>query len=261
MTAPPWLSWWRHLPTPTQRLAACAKEPPSCGKRKKRSCGVAGAQSPPSLRCSSRPAGRARPCPGSSCCPGRRGRFSSWNALTRSSPNMRVSSSPRDWPSPCSPDSEPPCRTTRPAARSMNSPVPADAFGAVEVERDAGVHAALAEVAVKARARLVAVAELVVQLLQVPGGSRRAGPGGRPSLPSLPRCRGGRARARSRQGRPRGPPRARPRGPGSSKNSTSGSCSVSCSASSIPWAARSTSSRLSPPNWTMRNAVPLRKLG
>jgi hypothetical protein len=35
---------------PTHRLAACANEPPSCGKLKNRSCGVAGAQSPPSLR-------------------------------------------------------------------------------------------------------------------------------------------------------------------------------------------------------------------
>ena len=50
----------------------------------------------------------------------------------------------------------------------MNRRYFGDALGAVQVERDAGVHAALAEVAVQARPGLVAVAELVVQLLQVP---------------------------------------------------------------------------------------------
>ena len=50
----------------------------------------------------------------------------------------------------------------------MNRRYFCDAFGAVEVEGDAGVHAALAEVAVQARPGLVAVAELVVQLVQVP---------------------------------------------------------------------------------------------
>src|SRR5207245_1284064 len=43
-----------------------------------------------------------------------------------------------------------------------------DAFGAVEVEGDARVHATLPEVAVQARSALVAVAELVIQLVQVP---------------------------------------------------------------------------------------------
>ena len=42
MTVPPLLSWWRHLPTPTQRLAACTNDPPSSGNLKNTSCGVAG---------------------------------------------------------------------------------------------------------------------------------------------------------------------------------------------------------------------------
>ena len=42
-----------------------------------------------------------------------------------------------------------------------------DALGAVQVEWDAGVHAALAEVTVQAGHRIVAVAELLVQLPQV----------------------------------------------------------------------------------------------
>ena len=41
-------------------------------------------------------------------------------------------------------------------------------------------------------------------------GSRRGGPGARPSLPSPPRCRACQARARSRPDPPRGPPTARP---------------------------------------------------
>lgn len=42
-------------------------------------------------------------------------------AWTSSGPNIFVSNSPRPWPSPCSPDSDPPCATTRSAARSTNA--------------------------------------------------------------------------------------------------------------------------------------------
>ncbi len=89
--------------------------------------------------------------------------LNSRNACISSSPNMIGNSSAFDWPSPCSPEIEPPRLTTRCAASCRNSRNFAMPWRGFEIEVDARVHAALAEMAVQ----VAGIAVLVEQLAQL----------------------------------------------------------------------------------------------
>ena len=100
--------------------------------------------------------------------------LNSRKASTSSGPNILGSSAARACPSPCSPENDPPKRTTRSAARSINSrklPFPPRVE---EIEVDAHVHAALAVVAVER----AAIAVFVHQLRERAQVVRRARAGG-----------------------------------------------------------------------------------
>src|SRR5690348_12180497 len=106
----------RHLPIPTQRVVACANEPPSFGYEKcVRTLG--GLYDVPSRRFSVIGYGSTT-LPGFIFQSGSQIDLNSRKPSTRSSPNILGKSSARDWPSPCSPESEPPSERTRSEASS-----------------------------------------------------------------------------------------------------------------------------------------------
>ncbi len=109
-----------------------------------------------------------------------------------------------------------------------------DAVDRDQVERDPGVHAAVAEMSVKGRAR---VAELVVELGSDPAGSPPAVRAGPPSLPSLPRCRACQGPGRWRRVPPRGRRRAPSRVPGRRRTGPSARarCRADRRSGSAPW--------------------------
>src|SRR5438046_3747515 len=107
-----------HLPIPTQRVAACANEPPSLGYEKcvRRRGGL---YDGPRRRFSVIGYGSTT-LPGFIFQSGSQIDLNSRKPSTSSSPNIFGSSSARDWPSPCSPESEPPSESTRSEASSRN---------------------------------------------------------------------------------------------------------------------------------------------
>ena len=133
-----------HLPTPVQRWTASVNEPESWVSLSVVRTGRMGAAR---RRSESNGAGSTS-TPGLSRLPGSRIRLACCIRAIACGEYIRGSSSERARPSPCSPDIEPPYDATRSAASSMkcrNRPAPA---GVLELEVDAHVHAAVAEVAV-----------------------------------------------------------------------------------------------------------------
>ena len=179
--------------------------------------------------------------------------LNSRNAWYSVSPNILGRYSPRAWPSPCSPDSEPPKLTTRSAASSMKALKFSMPVGGVQVEADAAVDAALAEVAVERRIVVV----LVEQLAQVAQVCGRPFPAARPSLPSRARCRAGPAPRRSSPGRPRAPSRSSALVADRRTASWPAGCRCFFSASMQRRACSSASSLLSPPNSTIKKPFAL----
>ena len=109
----------RQAPTPKQRSAAAANEPPSSWKAKYVSTSrvwYGGAM----RRFVSSGYG-SETLPGFILPSGSQIALNSRNASTSSGPNIRSSSSARACPSPCSPESEPPYDATSAAASSMNA--------------------------------------------------------------------------------------------------------------------------------------------
>ena len=256
ITCPPSVTCWRQRPTPTHRFAASANEPPSCGYRKCRSCGAAGDQSRPSRRCSSSAVrgddlARIHQVPRVEDrleLPERAHDLLAEHPRQQLAAGLAVAVLAGQGPAELGDQVRGPLH---------EPPVVGDALGGVQVERDAGVHAALPEVAVQARPGVAGVAELVVEALEATQVVAELSRARRRSPPSPRRCPAGAGRARWRRGPPRGPATARVRGPGRPGRTPSGSCSVSCSAASIASARLSASSTVSPPNCTIRNARPL----
>src|SRR5919199_3773090 len=109
----------RHLPTPTQRVVACAHEPLSLRNAKcDLTCGGLNVSGPSRMFESS--GYGSTTLPGFIFQPPSQIDLNSRNASTSSGPNIFGSSSPRDCPSPCSPEIDPPKETTRSAASSTN---------------------------------------------------------------------------------------------------------------------------------------------
>ena len=170
---------------------------------------MAGAQSPPSRRCSSSRAGWTT-LPGFILSSGSKMSFSSPNAPTRSLAEHPDQQLTAGLAVAVLAGQRPAIGDHQVGGPLHEPPVRRDALGGVQVERDPGVHAALAEVAVQARHQVARRNRIPHTACSGRAGSRQAARALRRSLPSPRRCRAGRAGARWRRGRPRWPATARP---------------------------------------------------